>query len=74
MFAIFDWDGTLSDSTGKIVRCVQQAASHMGLPVLTAEQIKEIIGLSLTKAVAQPVFQLIILILSQKKSELKPNM
>lgn len=53
MFVIFDWDGTISDSTGKIVRCVQQAASQLNLPPLVDEQIQEIIGLSLTKAVAQ---------------------
>ncbi|WP_053979457.1 HAD family hydrolase [Marinagarivorans algicola] len=53
MFVIFDWDGTVSDSTGKIVRCVQQAGRSLNLPTLAPAQIKEIIGLSLPKAVAE---------------------
>ena len=52
MFVIFDWDGTVSNSTGKIVRCVQQAGHALNLPMLAPEQIQEIIGLSLPKAIA----------------------
>ncbi len=47
MLVIFDWDGTLSDSTAKIVRCVQRATTEMQLPKLPDDSIKEIIGLSL---------------------------
>lgn len=53
MLIIFDWDGTVSDSTAKIVRCVQLAAKELGLPILAPLAIKEIIGLSLVNAVAQ---------------------
>ena len=53
MLIIFDWDGTVSDSTAKIVRCVQLAAKELGFPVLAPLAIKEIIGLSLVNAVAQ---------------------
>ncbi|UTA46348.1 HAD-IA family hydrolase [Simiduia sp. 21SJ11W-1] len=50
MLVIFDWDGTLSDSTGKIVRCVQAAARATGLPVLPAIEVQQIIGLALEEA------------------------
>ncbi len=53
MLIIFDWDGTVSDSTAKIVRCVQLAAQELELPVLSPLAIKEIIGLSLVNAMAQ---------------------
>lgn len=45
--AIFDWDGTLMDSVGRIVACVQEAARDCGEPVPTALQTHQIIGLSL---------------------------
>lgn len=51
MILIFDWDGTLCDSTGKIVRCLESAAAEVGMPVLTEEQYKNIIGLGLPEAV-----------------------
>ncbi|WP_218352932.1 HAD family hydrolase [Alteromonas lipotrueiana] len=50
---IFDWDGTLMDSVGKIVECMQQAAAQCGEPVPSAEQVGNIIGISLHPAVAQ---------------------
>lgn len=50
MLVIFDWDGTLSDSTGKIVRCVQEAARKVNLPVLPAVEVQQIIGLALEEA------------------------
>ncbi len=49
---IFDWDGTLMDSIDKIVACVKQAAIVTELEVLPAEAIRQIIGLSLDKAMA----------------------
>lgn len=53
MFLIFDWDGTLSDSTSKIVTCLQQAAASAGFPVLEDAVICNIIGLGLPEAMAQ---------------------
>ena len=44
--AIFDWDGTLMDSVGRIVACVAGAARDCGEPVPTAVQTHQIIGLS----------------------------
>ncbi|MFM1701776.1 HAD family hydrolase [Aeromonas salmonicida] len=45
--AIFDWDGTLMDSVGRIVACVAGAARDCSEPVPTAVQTHQIIGLSL---------------------------
>lgn len=53
MLIIFDWDGTLSDSTGKIVRCVQRAADDLTLPPLPDATIRDIIGLGLNEAVGR---------------------
>lgn len=53
MFFIFDWDGTLCDSTPKIVRSMQRASTKVGLPVLSDEEVLEIIGLGLPEAIAQ---------------------
>lgn len=50
---IFDWDGTLMDSLDKIVACMQQAAITTGLEVPSTEAIRNIIGLSLNKAMAK---------------------
>ena len=50
MLFIFDWDGTISDSTGKIVDCLQRAATDIGLPTLAAEAALDIIGLGLPEA------------------------
>ncbi len=44
---IFDWDGTLMDSVGRIVSSMQAAAICCQLHVPTAIEVKEIIGLSL---------------------------
>lgn len=48
---IFDWDGTLINSERKIVLSIQHAAAECGLPVLSYDQSKQIIGLSLEKAI-----------------------
>lgn len=50
MLFIFDWDGTLSNSTPKIVRSMQRAADEVGLPVPNDEAVKNIIGLGLPEA------------------------
>lgn len=49
---IFDWDGTLADSIANIVTAMQRAAEDTGLPVRSARQVKDIIGLALPDAVA----------------------
>jgi phosphoglycolate phosphatase len=43
---IFDWDGTLIESTGFACECIQRAAVELSLPVPTIKQIREVIGLS----------------------------
>tara|TARA_R110002073_G_scaffold2938_4_gene19265 strand:+ start:29599 stop:30273 length:675 start_codon:yes stop_codon:yes gene_type:complete len=48
---IFDWDGTLMDSTGRIVSCMQAAAMDMDLPVLPGLAVQQIIGLGLPEAI-----------------------
>jgi phosphoglycolate phosphatase len=50
---VFDWDGTLMDSTGSIVTAVQRAALAAGLPVPAAADIRGSIGLGLRTALAQ---------------------
>ncbi|WP_372882880.1 HAD family hydrolase [Psychromonas sp.] len=49
---IFDWDGTLMDSIDKIIACVGVAAQLNNLAVPSAQSIRNIIGLSLDKAMA----------------------
>ncbi|WP_296255129.1 MULTISPECIES: HAD-IA family hydrolase [unclassified Pseudomonas] len=48
---IFDWDGTLSDSIGRIVDAMHQAARLAGRPVCDDLAIKGIIGLGLPEAI-----------------------
>lgn len=50
---IFDWDGTLMDSAGKIVKCMQMSADDVGLEIPTKHQVEHIIGISLAPAIAQ---------------------
>lgn len=47
---IFDWDGTLMDSVGKIVACMQQTAIELSQLVPTEAAIRDIIGLSMEEA------------------------
>ena len=49
---IFDWDGTLVDSIGRIVDSMRAASAACGLPQLSETRIKGIIGLGLPEAVA----------------------
>ncbi|MEM0553787.1 MULTISPECIES: HAD-IA family hydrolase [Aeromonas] len=51
--AIFDCDGTLMDSVGRIVACVQGAARDCELAVPAPAQIRQIIGLSLDVAMSR---------------------
>jgi phosphoglycolate phosphatase len=48
---IFDWDGTLADSIGRIVDAMRQAADLSGRPVRDDLAIKGIIGLGLPEAI-----------------------
>lgn len=47
---IFDWDGTLMDSTAKICNAMQATAKVMNLPVPTRAAVEQLIGLSLSGA------------------------
>ncbi|PRC92234.1 HAD-IIIA family hydrolase [Solimicrobium silvestre] len=47
---VFDWDGTLMDSTATIVKCIQAAARDLNLPIPSAESASYVIGLSLFDA------------------------
>lgn len=49
---IFDWDGTLADSIGRIVECMQVAAAETGLVPRSDAQVRDIIGLGLPEAIA----------------------
>jgi phosphoglycolate phosphatase len=49
---VFDWDGTLSDSTGAIVACLQQACADLDLPVPDEDKARHVIGLGLEDALA----------------------
>ena len=49
---IFDWDGTVMDSTGRIVSCMQLAALDLELPSLADPVVCSIIGLGLPEAIA----------------------
>lgn len=48
---IFDWDGTLADSIGRIVEAMQVAATRCDMPVRDDFAIKGIIGLGLPEAI-----------------------
>jgi phosphoglycolate phosphatase len=47
---VFDWDGTLMDSAGLIVHCVQAAARDLGIPPPSEARARHIIGLGLGDA------------------------
>jgi phosphoglycolate phosphatase len=52
---VFDWDGTLIDSTRTIARSIQQAAADLGLAVPDFETASHVIGLGLHDALARAV-------------------
>jgi phosphoglycolate phosphatase len=47
---VFDWDGTLMDSTATIVKCIQSAAKDLGLAVPSDAAASHVIGLGLGEA------------------------
>lgn len=49
---VWDWDGTLADSTGMITIALLKAAEEVGLPALSRQQASSIIGLGLKESIA----------------------
>jgi phosphoglycolate phosphatase len=47
---VFDWDGTLFDSTALIARCIQNACADVGAPVPSQTDAAYVIGLGLQDA------------------------
>lgn len=47
---VFDWDGTLLDSAGAIVACIQAAAADIGITPPSEERARHVIGLGLHEA------------------------
>jgi phosphoglycolate phosphatase len=56
---VFDWDGTLMDSTAHITRSIQSACRDLGLPVPGDEAASYVIGLGLREAlqIAAPTLE-----------------
>jgi phosphoglycolate phosphatase len=52
---VFDWDGTLIDSTATIARAIQRAAADLGLRVPDFDTASHVIGLGLHDALARAV-------------------
>jgi phosphoglycolate phosphatase len=52
---VFDWDGTLFDSTALIVRCIQAACRDLGVQVPSNEAAAYVIGLGLHDALQHAV-------------------
>ena len=47
---VFDWDGTLFDSTALITRCIQAACADLGAAVPSDAQASYVIGMGLAEA------------------------
>ncbi len=47
---VFDWDGTLFDSTALIARCIQAACADVGVPVPSQRDASYVIGMGLVEA------------------------
>ena len=52
---VFDWDGTLFDSTALIVRCIQEACRDIGAAVPSDSDAAYVIGLGLQDALRHAV-------------------
>ncbi len=48
---VWDWDGTLADSTGMITNAILKAAEQVGLSSITPEAASNIIGLGLKESI-----------------------
>ncbi|MDX5446410.1 MAG: HAD-IA family hydrolase [Zoogloeaceae bacterium] len=55
---VFDWDGTLMDSAGAIVRAIQASARDLGLPEPAEARARHVIGLGLQEALSYAVPEL----------------
>ncbi|UXY14995.1 HAD-IA family hydrolase [Chitiniphilus purpureus] len=49
---VFDWDGTLMDSTATIAQAIQRAFADVGLPVPSDVEARYVIGYGLSEAMA----------------------
>jgi len=47
---VFDWDGTLFDSTALITRCIQAACADLGVPTPNDRDASYVIGMGLREA------------------------
>ena len=47
---VFDWDGTLFDSTALITRCIQAACRDVGVTVPGDREASYVIGMGLVEA------------------------
>ncbi len=47
---VFDWDGTLYDSTAFIARCIQASCADLALPVPSLQDASYVIGMGLSEA------------------------
>lgn len=52
---VFDWDGTLMDSTPTIAKCIQLASRDLGLPVPDDSAASHVIWLGLKDALSYAV-------------------
>ncbi len=52
---VFDWDGTLIDSAGAIIACIQAACRDLGLPVPDEARAGRVIGLGLNDALSYAI-------------------
>jgi len=52
---VWDWDGTLMDSTPTIVRCIQESCRDLGLPVPNDSMASHVIGLGIQEALRKAV-------------------
>jgi len=52
---VFDWDGTLVDSTRAITEAIRSSAADLGLPVPSRERASHVIGLGLLDAIHHAV-------------------
>lgn len=52
---VFDWDGTVMDSTHSIVSAIQSACADLDLPIPSVENASWVIGLSLQSALYHAV-------------------
>ncbi len=48
---VWDWDGTLADSTGMIAHALMNAAAEVGLPKLSEQDARNVIGLGLQESI-----------------------